>query len=145
MNGDTTEIERRFFQLTLLVKDRMSRALADVDTRLSPVQVMILRRLCEVGDQTQNEISLGLGRDKSQIAKLIKDLERKGLVRRKPHPEDRRSNVVSPAPTVCRMVADIAARERQLVAAMLDGVSPEDRAAFSRLLAQMTRNLADHA
>lgn len=141
MSAQAEAIEKKLFALILLVQERMRSVLQDVDTRLSPVQVLILRALAGGGPMNQNEISAALERDKSQIAKLMRDLEEHGLVTREVSSADRRSYLIRAVPEVEDTITRISARERAVTEEMLAGIAPEDRARLEALLGTMAANL----
>lgn len=133
--------EKKLFDLTLLLKDHLEKQLANVDKGLSPVQLMILRALFQHKEMTQKDICEALDRDKSQIAKLIRDLENKGLVTREINTFDRRSNVVRPVLSVRKTVALITEKEHELVAKMLSGFSEDEVVLMDSFLGRLKTNL----
>ena len=54
-----------------------------------------LRRLAR-GSLTMRELAAAMGIDPPNATVLVDDLEAQGLVRRRPHPTDRRAKVVEP-------------------------------------------------
>lgn len=60
---------------------------------LSWTRVLALRRLAS-GPQTQRELAERLSADQPYVTLMVDDLERHGLVKRKPHPSDRRAKLV---------------------------------------------------
>ncbi|MEU7004906.1 MarR family transcriptional regulator [Nonomuraea sp. NPDC046570] len=66
-------------------------------------QYTVLVVAADNGTRSQREIGLLLGIDPSAIVTIVDDLEREGLVRREPHPKDRRTR---------QIVATSAGRER---------------------------------
>jgi DNA-binding MarR family transcriptional regulator len=57
---------------------------------ITPDQWSILSRLSEQDGISQNELGGRIAKDKTNIARMIEVMERKGLVRRSPDEEDRR-------------------------------------------------------
>lgn len=67
----------------------------------APVPPMLLRllQLCQRRSGiTQQELVQTTGRDKGQVARMVKDLLEKGLLLREDHPVDRRSHCLRPTP-----------------------------------------------
>lgn len=62
-----------------------------------------LKRLKQ--ERTLAELADGLGTDAPAATVLVNDLEQRGLVERRPHPEDRRAKLVSITPAGRRVVA----------------------------------------
>ncbi len=60
---------------------------------LSWARVLTLRRLA-AEPHTQRELAEWLTADPPYVTLMVDDLEKRGLVRRKPHPEDRRAKLV---------------------------------------------------
>jgi DNA-binding MarR family transcriptional regulator len=61
---------------------------------ITPDQWSVLARLCEQDGISQNELSGRLAKDKTNIARMIELMERKGLVQRRSGSEDRRQQVI---------------------------------------------------
>lgn len=61
-----------------------------IDTR----EWAVLNCLTEERGYSQGEVAQRLGVDRTTMVALVDDLQRKGLVVREPHPEDRRKNRV---------------------------------------------------
>ncbi len=58
-------------------------------------EVAVLSRLSGPDPLSQQEIARRLGIDRTTMVALVDALERKGLVERHPHPDDRRKNLVA--------------------------------------------------
>jgi len=65
--------------------------LAEGDVGVAPMHLLVLRMCLDQPGITQQEIAQQTGRDKGQVARLVKDLLDAGLLVRTPHPEDGRS------------------------------------------------------
>lgn len=61
---------------------------------LEPRHIGILRIVAGSNDETQLELSGRLGIGPGRMVKLLDDLEQRGLVERRVHPEDRRARVL---------------------------------------------------
>lgn len=141
MTKQSPAIAPVLFDVTLMLGEQMKQRLAGVDDQLSPVQVLILRALVDQGAMTQKGICTYLSRDKSQVAKLVTDLDQKGLVFREPLKEDKRSNVVRPAADVLKTVRKIQRDEQDLADKILQDLSQDEQAALLGLLEKMRTNL----
>lgn len=86
------------------------------------------------GPQIMSSISGELGVTKRNVTALVDALEEEGMVRRRPHPTDRRATVISMteqgAGTMDRMYDE----HREAVAALFADLSEEDRRELLRLL-----------
>ena len=129
------------FELMFLIQDRMRHIVRDKDRNLSPVQILILRTLFETGEIPQHDLVGRLSRDKSQITRLLKDLEGKGMILRSQSRTDRRVHLVRAADHVRASIERFAAHEASLVAAMLASASPAEIADFDAMLTRMISNL----
>jgi DNA-binding MarR family transcriptional regulator len=72
---------------------------------------------------------------------VIHALERKGLIRRNPHPNHRRTLPASLTAKGRRVLAACEEAVAAFEAAMLEGFTAEDRAAFLRMVKAAVRNL----
>lgn len=82
----------------------------------------------------QQEIGMAIGIDPSTMVTLIDDLERAGLAKRRPHPQDRRAREVVITPKGRRTVERGRALAREVEDAVLQGLAPEERRQLMRLL-----------
>lgn len=76
---------------------RLSRRLKNqrVEESLSPTEMQVLATLARCGSATPGELARREHVQPPSMTRIIAMLEEKGLVRREPHPEDRRQVVVS--------------------------------------------------
>jgi MarR family transcriptional regulator for hemolysin len=92
------------------------------------------------GEYTQKELADAVGLDKTTMVVTVDALERKGLARRVPAPEDRRARVIEVTPEGEKAVAE----GEELVAAIQDQVLatlPRDaRSAFMAALTALVRD-----
>jgi DNA-binding MarR family transcriptional regulator len=87
-------------------------------------------------ERTLVELAEEMGTDAPATTVLVNDLEQRGLVERRPHPEDRRAKLVSLTPAGRRVVAaakQIIDRPPEIFAAL----SQEDLAALRRILEKL--------
>lgn len=99
----------------------------------------VLAALAEGDQPSQQQAARSLGIDRTTMVGLLDGLERKGLVTRRPRPEDRRRNVVELTEAGRRILRDgvPAARdaERQFLAPLDEPAARQFRAALQQLLA----------
>ncbi|GAA1698480.1 MarR family transcriptional regulator [Microcella alkalica] len=107
-------------------------ALAPHDLRVRPYAVLALSAGAE--PPTQRELADHLRLDPSQIVALVDELESRGLVRRSPHPSDRRTRVVgiteAGTELLSRAEPDVRDAEKRRTA----GLSAEQRRQLTSLL-----------
>jgi DNA-binding MarR family transcriptional regulator len=123
-----TKAYRRFAQARLYA--------AGVDITID--QWLVLKTIHESTDVTLQQIGGAVFKDFASVTRIVQLLERKGLLRRKPHPDDgRRSEFVltRSGASVVRTVEPIARANRREA---LDGIDAEQvaqlRAALKRIM-----------
>jgi DNA-binding MarR family transcriptional regulator len=87
---------------------------------------------------TQLALAQQLGIDRTVMTYLLDDLERAGLVERRPDPADRRARRVAATPEGRTRLALIDDRLRQVEAAVLAPLSAAEAAAFRAMLQRLT-------
>lgn len=69
-------------------------AFAEAGLDITKEQMLVLKKLYEHGDLSQNDLAELTYRDKSSLARLLPTIERKGYIRRLRSQEDKRVNYV---------------------------------------------------
>jgi len=113
---------------------RLEAALAP--TGLTHTQFVLLRALehCMADQPSQTKLADLLGIDRMTASKVLRTLERKGLLTRAPHPDDPRANHVAMTETglvVVRQATALALTEQERFFGRLGA---ERKAAFSQML-----------
>jgi DNA-binding MarR family transcriptional regulator len=136
-DGDPALVRRAWRAMSELALDR-DRKIAVADALdLSWTRVLAVRRLA-VEPQTQRELAERLSADPPYVTLMIDDLEERGLVRRKPHPTDRRAKLVE----LTASGRAAAARADAILdepPAELHGVPDADLEAVLRVLERLSR------
>jgi DNA-binding MarR family transcriptional regulator len=136
-DGDPALAWRAWRAMSELALDR-DRKIAVADAlELSWTRVLALRRLA-IEPQTQRELAERLSADPPYVTLMIDDLEERGLVRRKPHPTDRRAKLVELTASG-RAAAARAAAILDEPPAELHGVPDADLEAVLRVLERLSR------
>jgi DNA-binding MarR family transcriptional regulator len=91
--GDPALARRTWRALSELALDRDRKVAVADALGLSWTRVLAVRRLA-VEPQTQRELAERLSADPPYVTLMVDDLEKRELVRRKPHPTDRRAKLV---------------------------------------------------
>ncbi len=122
------------------------RALArSLDLTLAPFgltagQWNALNQLDEHGDMTQKKLAEILKKEPATVARLLDRLVKRGLVKRAPHPEDRRANIVGITPPAVELLNEIepyvVARADQIA----EGISDDDLDTFFDVLNVVRKN-----
>jgi len=82
----------------------------------------------------QQEVGAAIGIDPSTMVTLIDELERAGLAKRRPHPQDRRAREVVITPKGRRTVERGRALAREVEDAVLQGLESQERRRLMELL-----------
>lgn len=98
-----------------------------------PRGFQVLRTSSQGECSNQASIATRLGIDRTVMTYLVDDLEKAGMVQRRPDPADRRARQVVLTPAGERVLAVATERIREVEATVLSALSPTDAALFRRL------------
>src|SRR5215472_7895111 len=107
--------------------------------RLTPPDAGILRLLNMSAGVSQQELAAKLGIHPSRLVALLDELERKGLVERRPNPNDRRQYSLHLTERGVQTLNEVGQVARQHQEALCAALSPEERDTLGELL----RKIAD--
>ncbi|RXI97801.1 MarR family transcriptional regulator [Anaerobacillus alkaliphilus] len=108
---------------------------------LAPEQNLIMMLLWEKDGITQNQLVEKLNKDKTNIARMASNLEKKGFIKRIPCTDDRRSVKLYLTPCgrdLENQVTPIAAEFNQIIT---NGISKEELFELERLLSIINENV----
>lgn len=111
------------------------------DRGMTYARVRLLGALHCGGPQIMTSISDELGVTRRNVTALVDALEEEGLVRRKPHPTDRRATVIEMTVRGERTMDRIYDEHRAAVAELFAGLSEEDRRGLIRVLGALRETL----
>jgi len=111
------------------------------DGGMTYARVRLLGALHCNGPQIMSSISDELGVTRRNITALVDALEEEGLVRRKPHPTDRRAIVIEMTGQGEQTMDRIYDEHRAAVAELFDGLGVEDQRELTRMLAALREAL----
>ncbi len=134
-------VQKHLFDLLFLVKAQMRDVVKDADKDLSAMQIFILRILVEEGKISQVKLVQKMGRNKSQVTRLVHELEKKGLIIKERNEKDGRSFVLKAIPDVKNKVSLFIQHEKDIVSNMLSGIPSSDIIGLNVLLIKMKENL----
>ncbi|GAA1349166.1 MarR family transcriptional regulator [Arthrobacter koreensis] len=120
---------------------RANEHLAALDLKVRSYSVLSLA--CSGLNPSQRELAEFLFLDPSQIVALVDQLEKRGAVKRKADPRDRRSNIITPTAAGKRLYAQAAAVVQGAGEASLGALSPAERNQLRDLLRRVA--FADQA
>ena len=138
MEGGDAELARRAWRaMSGIALDHDRKVTVSKTLGLSWTRVLALRRL-SVEPYTLRRLAERLAADPPYVTLMVDDLEQRGLVRRRPHPEDRRAKLVelTEAGRTAAARADAIMDEPP---AALGELSAEDLATLARILEGVAR------
>ncbi len=118
---------------------RLSGHLQDYDLTLA--QFGVLAQLQAVPDISQQMLADWLFVSKGNVVGLLNRLEGRGLVERRPDPEDGRTHVVSLTKQGAALAARVVPEHEELVAECMALIAPEDQRTLHQLLRTLDRAL----
>jgi DNA-binding MarR family transcriptional regulator len=110
---------------------------------LHPGQEALLMELWRGDGQTQAELAEALAVEPPTITKMLQRMEAAGLVQRKPHPEDRRAQLVYLTARGKRLQQKVDKLWTQLANRAVAGLSARQQASLRTLLSTVTENLSE--
>lgn len=108
---------------------------------LTPEQWMVLVRLWEREDRTQNELCEATLRDPPTMSRILEGMVSRGLVSRRPDPDDSRSRLVALTPKGRQLRTRLVPVVRQIVDRLEAGIDDGDLLTTRRTLQRMFQNL----
>jgi DNA-binding MarR family transcriptional regulator len=118
-----------------LVLDHQRRRQVSEAVGLSFLRTRAVRRVADA-PMSMGDLASALGIDRPNATVLVDDLEAQGLVRRRPHPTDRRAKIVE----ATRKGKSVARRANEILStppAGLNELSPQDLEELRRMLASI--------
>ncbi|MDQ4126615.1 MAG: MarR family transcriptional regulator [Actinomycetota bacterium] len=111
------------------------------DRGMTYARMRLLGALHCNGPQIMTSISDELGVTRRNVTTLVDALEEEGLVRREPHPTDRRATVIEMTEQGARTMDRMYDEHRAEVAGLFHALSEEDRQELARLLGVLRQAL----
>jgi DNA-binding MarR family transcriptional regulator len=105
---------------------------ADVGTELTLQQWRILAVVARSGEARVGEAACGIGAGLPAASRLVRRLERRGLVTTARDERDRRATLVRPTEAGLRLWGDVAGRRRRRIAAAIDSLDEPLPEGFGR-------------
>ncbi len=132
-------VESTLMSTARLVRVAFDARLAPLDLNLT--QASLLGYVCEFGATTQTDLADHLGIGRAAIGAVIDRLEARGLVERRPNPDDRRVWLVSITDAGRDLAARIAEVDEVLRAELRRGIGREERQALAWVMTRLQQNL----
>jgi DNA-binding MarR family transcriptional regulator len=131
------------YEIGFLLRAAHQRAGAAFSTALQPLGIegrhfAVLNQLDGQSHSQRRLVDL-TGSDKASMVRLVDDLEAKGIVARNPAPGDRRVRAVTLTDHGTKVLAQARGIAREVAAALLTHMNPDDRDDLTRLLGEFLR------
>ena len=129
------KIHQTDLNLTSVVKTKLD------PFNLAPEQNLIMMLLWEKDGLTQNQVAQLLGKDKTNIARMVSNLESKGFIKRVGCPNDRRSlklYLTSKGEELNEQVAPVLEEFNDIICA---GISQEEIVFMETILMKFNKNV----
>lgn len=93
--------------------------------------------ICKNAGKPQEELAKELCLNKSTVARVLTQLEEKGLVKRVANEEDKRQFLVSPSEEMLSLVPTVREISKEFNSLILDGISEEELTVFYSVLSKI--------
>lgn len=127
------------YRAALLMKKELARQFEPHD--LTPEQWALLVRLWEQEGLTQREVAERTFKDQPNVARIVRRMEAKGLVRRIPCPDDGRCFRLSLTDEARRLIPDLIPRALRAVGRAVAGIDQDELLTTKAVLARVPENL----
>ena len=139
------EILESLHLLVSVFHRRMHEAVREDGEGLAPMEARTLRFLAHHEGSTQRDMTQHTGRDKAQIARIVKTLLERGLVQSTPDPEDGRSQRLRLTAAGRAMQRRMQQHRARFEQALARGFDESEQAALVAQLDRMVANVRDEA
>lgn len=102
----------------------------------------VLATLGQHGSLTAKDIGAHSCMHKTKVSRALAAMARRGLVRREANPRDRREAFVTLTAAGMRLYGEIVPLARAYAGALVEGIAPQDLAAFDRVLVTLSGRTA---
>ena len=108
------------------------------DQQLTPLQFAALMKLADVGEASQNHLGRLTAMDAATMQGVIKRLIARGVIARRPDPDDRRRLLLTLTREGRALVDEATVRGHRISDETLEPLSPAERQTFMKLLRRLT-------
>ncbi len=126
-------LARTFFTLKALMRKRLQ----ETGLELTPEQAGLIKHLNEEQGINQRELAANLFKDVGAITRLVDALEKKGLLKRMPDPNDRRSHRLELTPAGQKKSRQIGELQAALKERLFECLSPGEEEELASLLLKL--------
>jgi DNA-binding MarR family transcriptional regulator len=136
-----TDIGRLCFLIAKDLRTVLNRSFAEFD--LSAQQAAALMQCYRQPGASPSDLASAVGTDTAGITGLIDQLEKNGLVARRPHASDRRAIVVEPTKTGRALAPKLSSVFRDVHHGLLAGYSADQTAKLEAMLERLRKNIRE--
>lgn len=136
-----SEVMESVHTIMHLYRSRQQRSLRAEEHELAHMEVKVLGFFARHPGAAQSDLVAHSGRDKAQVARLIRGLRERGLLHAEADAADRRSARLSLSDEGRALYAALHRHDGKLAAQALAGLSADEQAALLGLLARVRANL----
>lgn len=111
---------------------------------MTPSEMHMIDAIGLGGDMLMSEVAARLGVTKGAVTQLIVRLENKGIVNRKPHPQDARGTILALTPLGEEAFRIHEAMHIQFYAKLREQLQEEEIAIFEKSIAMLTEMMKKH-
>jgi MarR family transcriptional regulator for hemolysin len=140
VQGETSEdaFFRLFGEAAAQLRQGFARSIG-----MSAQRVQVLVRLHRNGETSHSDLRQALGIDGASITRVVKELERDGLVRRRVDPADNRYTLASLTSAGTQLATELRERHQTYQERLLKGVDKKDQDRVLQVLRRLRDNLTE--
>lgn len=121
--------------------NRLNQNFKEQDFPVTNEQWMIMIHLWEEDGLTQNKLAVLTEKDQPSVSRLIDNMLKRELVKRVPHPEDRRTNLIYLTEKGKKLQVGLITQAQKTINEASNGISEEQFEVFYEVLGQIKQNL----
>ena len=133
-----------FLALTFKFKSVVFKAIREAGMDIVPMEIQSLHCINSISQCTAANMVEQMGRDKGQIARLIKEMIAKGFIRKVPNPHDSRSQLIELTEFGQETLNQMLEIEKDIIKTMQISLSNEQVVQFNEIAITMTQNLKNN-
>ncbi|QOR67851.1 MarR family transcriptional regulator [Cytobacillus suaedae] len=131
----------KLFHASRLMSNRLNQNFKEQGYPVTYEQWQILSRLYDEDGQTQNQLALLNERDQPSVSRLIDNMIKRNLVKRVPHSEDKRINLIYLTDESKKIQVALEGLAKKTIAEASNGVAEEDLENCLKILDTIRKNL----
>ncbi|REL32266.1 MarR family winged helix-turn-helix transcriptional regulator [Thalassotalea euphylliae] len=135
------ELSDTLFELIHSVRMNILTKVKQLDFDLTPMHLKSLKVISKIDLCTGQKLANFMGRDKAQINRLIKELVTQGLVIKKDHAQDKRSQLLVLTSSGQAIMAAFKQAEQEVFEKMLTDIPASQISAFTEIASKLKANL----